>query len=172
MDGPEQEKHRGLLMYNKDEWGTPPKLFKQLDLEFNFTIDVAASRSSAKCSRFYLKEDNGLKQSWEGERVFCNPPFSKRQIGDWVKKAFSEKDRAELIVMILPVRTDRVYFHNFILGHAEIRFCRGRPRFIPLAGQTNGSPSFGTMIIVYRKGVKPDTGLQSLFSFEFEEESD
>jgi len=154
--------------YDKDEWGTPPKLFKKLNMEFHFTIDVAASRKSAKCKRYFLKKDNGLIQSWEGERVFCNPPYSKQQIKDWVKKAFNERNIAELIVMILPVRTDRAYFHNFILGHAEIRFIRGRPRFIPLAGQTKGSPSFGTMIIIYRKGIKAQPGLQSLFSFVME----
>jgi hypothetical protein len=68
--------------------------------------------------------------------------------------------------MILPVRTDRAYFHNYILGHAEIRFCRGRPRYVPLAGQNKGSPSFGTMVIIYRKNTKAKQGLSKLSTFD------
>ena len=157
-------------MNSKDDWGTPSKLFKQLDHEFHFTIDVAADEISAKCKRFYDIAKDGLKQSWKGERVFCNPPYSGRQIGTWVKKAFGEKSDAEIIVMVLPVRTDRAYFHNFILGHAEIRFIRGRPSFIPLAGQDTGSPSFGTMIIIYQKDKQISTGLSSLFAFDMDEQ--
>ena len=48
-----------------NEWETPRSLFKELDDEFNFTIDVCATKESAKCERFYTKQTNGLAQSWE-----------------------------------------------------------------------------------------------------------
>jgi phage N-6-adenine-methyltransferase len=151
---------------NKDEWGTPKDLFDRLDHEFKFTIDVASDPANAKCARHYTKVDDGLKQPWAGEVVFCNPPYSGNQIETWVKKAFAERNKAKAIVMILPVRTDRKYFHNHILHHAEIRFLKGRPSFVPLKGQNKGAPSFPSMIVVWRKGKIPPHGLTSLTDFK------
>lgn len=151
---------------NKDEWGTPKDLFDRLDHEFNFTLDVASDSGNAKCERYYTKEIDGLKQSWHDEIVFCNPPYSGNQIMKWVKKAFSERNNARAIVMLIPVRTDRKYFHNYILNHAEIRFIKSRPKFIPLKGQNNGCPSFPSMIVIWRKGKVPLQGLTSLNDFQ------
>jgi len=150
---------------NKDEWGTPNNLFRRLDKEFNFTIDVAADLNNKKCKRCFTKKENGLKQSWKGERVFCNPPYSGHQIRDWVMKAFKERNNAEVIVLLIPVRTDRKYFHKYILHHAEIRFLEGRPSFIPLRGQNDGAPSFPSMFVIYRKGMKRKRGDPSLYKF-------
>jgi site-specific DNA-methyltransferase (adenine-specific) len=68
------------------EWSTPQDFFDELDKEFNFTLDPCATKENSKCRKFYTKEDDGLKQDWDNERVFCNPPYG-REIGDWVKKA-------------------------------------------------------------------------------------
>ena len=35
------------------EWETPNELFKQLNDEFNFTIDVCALPETSKCERYY-----------------------------------------------------------------------------------------------------------------------
>jgi site-specific DNA-methyltransferase (adenine-specific) len=69
-----------------NEWATPQDFFNELDKEFNFTLDPCATKENAKCQKFYTFEDDGLKQSWDGERTFCNPPYG-REIGKWVKKA-------------------------------------------------------------------------------------
>ena len=151
---------------NKDEWGTPPKLFKMLDREFNFTLDPCANLSrklKPDNQMVHLpKSINGLEADWSGQSVFCNPPYSDRQIARWVKKAFSERERAKVIVMLIPVRADRAYFHNYIINHAEIRFIRGRPRFIPLMGQNRGSPTFSSMIVIFRKDDVITKGLTTL----------
>ena len=41
-----------------------------------FTVDVAAAPHNTKCERFYTAEQDGLAQSWAGETVWCNPPYS------------------------------------------------------------------------------------------------
>lgn len=155
-----------------DEWGTPDKLFRVLNKEFLFTVDVASSDHNAKLPKHFTKENNGLAQSWTGERVFCNPPYSKDQIGKWVAKAFSERSNADTIVMILPVRTDRAYFHDMILGYAEIRFIRGRPNFIPCIGQKMSSrPPFNSMVVIYRKDqTLKIEGQSSLIDFSYKED--
>ena len=55
---------------DKNSWSTPPKIFNRLDEEFNFTLDAAASKENAKCEKYYTKEDNGLKQSWDRESFY------------------------------------------------------------------------------------------------------
>ena len=77
------------LMFSSvtDQWATPQAFFDQLNEEFHFTLDPCDDAQNHKCDRYFTKEQNGLVQSWEGERVFCNPPYG-RCIGDWVRKAF------------------------------------------------------------------------------------
>lgn len=79
-----------LLSSNKMDWCTPQDFFDQLNKEFNFVLDVAATDKTAKCPLYYTPETDGLSQSWDrGGAVFCNPPYG-REIGKWVKKAYEE----------------------------------------------------------------------------------
>lgn len=54
------------------------------------------------------------------------------------------------VVMLIPARTDTSYFHDFILGRAEIRFLRGRLRFTTANGESIGNAPFPSMIVVWR----------------------
>lgn len=69
-----------------EEWATPQDFFDKMNAEFCFDLDVCATNENAKCSSFFTKTDDGLSKSWDGQRVWCNPPYG-REIGKWVKKA-------------------------------------------------------------------------------------
>lgn len=56
----------GLMSSNTPEWATPMAFFKELDKEFNFTLDPCSTHENAKCEKHYTKEDDGLKQDWGG----------------------------------------------------------------------------------------------------------
>lgn len=128
------------------EWATPQDLFDKLDGEFGFTLDPCSTDDNAKCKRHYTLAENGLKQDWGGQIVFCNPPYG-RQIGAWVEKCYRESQKPNtLVVMLLPARTDTKWFHQFIYHHSEIRFVRGRLKF---GGSKNSAP-FPSMIVIYR----------------------
>jgi len=58
--------NRILFSSKSDEWSTPDDLFDQLNQEFRFTLDAAASEENHKCSKYYSKKDNGLLASWGG----------------------------------------------------------------------------------------------------------
>ncbi len=73
-----------------DQWSTPQDFFDELNKQFNFTLDPCADKKNAKCKKFFTKEQDGLKQSWDNEVVFCNPPYG-RVIKDWVKKSNEAK---------------------------------------------------------------------------------
>ena len=112
-----------------NEWETPRSLFKELDDEFNFTIDVCATKENAKCLRFYTKQINGLAQSWGNEVAFMNPPYG-REIGVWVEKAYRESLIGAVVVCLIPARTDTRYWHDYIFPNAEVRFLKGRVKFL------------------------------------------
>jgi len=134
------------FMSEKQNWATPPELFEELHREFNFDIDVCAEEWNAKLPRFWTEEDNCLFRSWKGLRCFMNPPYG-REIKLFIEKA-STSD-AELVVALLPARTDTQYFHKFIYGRAEIRFIKGRVAFHTEDGPGKSAP-FPSMIVIWR----------------------
>ena len=137
-----------LLSSEKMDWETPQDFFDELNKEFNFTLDPCATPQTAKCEKFYTKEDDGLSKDWSGEVVFCNPPYG-REIKHWVKKCSEEgKKENTTVVMLIPARTDTIYFHEYIYNKAEIRFIKGRLKFV---GNQKGSGSapFPSMIVIF-----------------------
>ena len=89
---------------------TPKDIWDELNQEFNFTIDVCASNKNHLLPRYYTEKEDGLKQDWTGEIVYCHPPFDGN-IGRWVEKASKSKC---LTVMLLPASTHTRYFHRYI----------------------------------------------------------
>lgn len=136
---------------NKDYWETPNHLFNQLNKEFDFTLDAAASDHNAKVDKYFTETDNSLIQDWEG-RVFVNPPYG-RDLRHWVEKAQSESEKAynEVVVMVIPARPDTSYWHDYIFDKAaEIRFIRGRLKFEILGAPKDPAP-FPSAIVIYKK---------------------
>ena len=135
------------LMFSSktDLWSTPNDFFDKLNDEFHFTLDPCSTHENAKCYKHFTEEENGLLQDWGNEVVFCNPPYG-RQIKDWVKKAYeeSQKDNTK-VVMLIPARTDTIYFHEYIYHKAEIRFIKGRLKF----GNAKNSAPFPSMVVIF-----------------------
>ena len=118
---------------NSDDWATPKDFYDKLDAEFNFNDDPCP-----------LNGKGGLDREW-GTRCFMNPPYSKPS--PWVKKAFEESQKGKLVVALLRGDTSTAWFHDWVLGKAELRFVRGRLKF-------NGiKPApFPSIVAVFRKG--------------------
>ena len=127
------------------EWETPQKLFDSLNNEFHFTLDPCATHWNAKCRKYYTIEEDGLQQDWCGETVFCNPPYG-RSMPLWIRKAAMSAGSGTLIVMLLPARTDTKAFHEYIYHHAEIRFLRGRLKFV----DAKHPAPFPSMVVIFR----------------------
>jgi site-specific DNA-methyltransferase (adenine-specific) len=130
------------------EWGTPQEFFDQLNEEFDFTLDPCASHENTKCERYFTKAEDGLAQSWAGERVFMNPPYGT-EAANWIAKAYFESQYAEVIVGLLPARTDTRWFHDFVNQKAEVRFVKGRLKFEGQDGKT-GTATFPSIVVVWR----------------------
>ena len=124
---------------SRDDWETPAAMFRALDLKYRFTLDPCATPDNAKCSRYYTAEDDGLAQTWAGERVFVNPPYG-RGIGEWARKCHDESRHA-LVVGLFPARTDTAWFHDHIYHVAAVEFVRGRIKFERGGGRSRPRPS-------------------------------
>lgn len=136
---------RGLFTSLSNEWATPVATFEELDAEFHFNLDPCSTHDNAKCEKHYTIEDDGLTKNWGGRRVFCNPPYG-RELPKWVKKCYEESKRCEVVVMLIPARTDTSYFHDYIYHKAkEIRFIRGRLHF----NESKQGAPFPSMIVVF-----------------------
>ena len=115
-----------------EEWATPQAFFDAQNFIYNFTLDVCASATNAKCARYYTPADDGLKQSWAGERCWMNPPYG-RVIGDWMRKAYAESKRGALVVCLIPARTDTAWWHDCAIK-GDVTFIRGRLKFCAVDG--------------------------------------
>ena len=104
----------------RQDWQTPPALFGPLHDEFRFTLDGAAEDHNSLLSVASTPE-NPL--SWEGHRVFCNPPWSA--IAQFVEQA----PTADLAVLLVPARTNARWFHRALALGAQVRYFLGRPSF-------------------------------------------
>jgi len=157
------------LMFGKasDEWSTPQAFFDELDAEFGFALDVAATKDNAKCVGYLgidgLYED-ALLASWRdalhkvddgtGLRAcWMNPPYS--QCREFIRKAALEAQYFGIVtVCLVPSRTDTRWWHDHVWDAeknaardgVEIRFVKGRLKF---GGATAGAP-FPSVVIVFR----------------------
>lgn len=123
------------------EWETPQRLFDELNNEFAFELDVCATSENAKCLHFFTKEQDGLSQRWTGT-CWMNPPYG-RSIGAWLKKA---SESPATVVCLVPSRTDNWWWHRYVMLADEIRFIRGRLRFV---GAGDGA-KYPSALVIFR----------------------
>lgn len=141
--------NNGLKTCNSEEWATPQDFFDRLNEEFNFTLDPCSTDENCKCEKHYTKEQDGLKQDWTGETVFCNPPYGK-EIWKWCRKCYEHSLNGGTAVMLIHARTDTAWFHDFVYGKAEMRFIRGRLHF----NGSKWSAPFPSLVAIYSPTVR------------------
>ena len=141
----------------KQDWETPDELFDYLDNIYGFTIDLAADAQNARCKNYYTKEDDALSKTWNGVG-WLNPPYGSRkpQLKDWVKKSFEEtrKDGCT-VVMLMPARTNTMWWHDYCMKAKEVLLIKGRPKF---KGCVHGLPQ-PLAVVVFKS-----TGEACIFS--------
>ncbi len=146
-----------------DEWETPQDLFDQLDKEFHFTFDAAATKENTKCGGSYGDMIGGsLSLDWkyhsQGGAIWLNPPYSK--IGPFIKKAYEESLNGATVVCLIPARTDTRYWHDYVMRSREVRLIKGRLKF---GGSKNSAP-FPSAIVVFYPWVPTSSKFYPCFS--------
>jgi phage N-6-adenine-methyltransferase len=152
--------NKGMYSSNTDDWATPQWLFDKLNRQYNFEIDVCATKENAKCHKYYTIEQDGLRQRWEG-RCWCNPPYG-RKIGLWLEKAYKSSLWGASVVCLIPARTDTQWWNNWAVK-GDIEYIKGRLKF----GNSQNSAPFASAIIKYRPLI-PHYGIFPDFDIEHE----
>ncbi|EFB1523037.1 DNA methylase [Escherichia coli] len=135
-------KHHG----GSDCWRTPSLIFRNLHREFSFSLDGAATKHDTLLPRF---TDDIHNQSWDGERVFCNPPYSD------TKTFLVKASEADLAVFLIPYRPQTIYWLKHIFTNPlchEIRILHRSVRYLPPTGHnglTIRSP-FASAIVIFK----------------------
>lgn len=144
------------LMFSSktDLWSTPIDLYRQLDYEFNFSLDPCCTTFNCKCDKGYYHDKgiDGLSMDWHKDlknttnfNVFMNPPYGKSIFG-WIEKAYLESQKGCTVVALLPARVDTDWFHRFIYKRFEIKFIRGRLKY----GNSKHNAPFPSMIVIFK----------------------
>lgn len=134
-------------MNPRDCWATPERFFAGLNRRFRFEIDVCASSDNAKCS-FFTESEDGLSRPWAPHRCWCNPPYS--DIGPWAKKSYQEALHGSLVAMLVPPRTDSLWWHQYALRADLLLWVQGRIRFVPPPGVKESQPREPSVVVVWQ----------------------
>ena len=140
---------------NKSDYETPPVLYN-LALEWinkkRFDLDTCCSNYNIPATlHCFYGEHDGLKEDWCPVN-WCNPPFE--QCNKWIKKAFKEQQKGNTTVMLLPVRTETKYWHDYILfnPNVEIKWLRKGYKFIDSDSQKELGIFKNALALVLFKG--------------------
>ena len=136
-----------MLKNLRQEWATPQAFFDEQNARYRYTVDACAKPWNAKLPRYWTEGDDGLVQVWDGERVWCNPPYT--DIKPWVDQAL--RRRAEWCTLLLPSRTDRDWFHALLVEsykqRAQIEFLPYRLSFEPPPGVRDSAPREASILV-------------------------
>ena len=137
-----------LFSSKRQDWATPWPLFHEVDKEFEFTLDAAASPHNAKCERFLTKDDDALSQDWTlhagAGTVWLNPPYG-RSIGKWIQKAYQTSLDGNPVVCLTFCRPDTQWWHRYAMKAAEIRLIEGRVSF----GENSGPAPAPSCLLIF-----------------------
>lgn len=144
---------------NHHGWDTPKELLQQLyKVVGTFDLDPCSPTNNrrnapVRARTYFTMEDNGLALSWFGT-VFINPPYG-RAIVNWIAKARDEVNNgnAKMVISLVPARTDTKWWHNYIVGYADVFLLQGRLKF----GKGGQSAPFPSALIIWgaSKGIIP-----------------
>tara|TARA_R100001129_G_scaffold158378_1_gene122091 strand:+ start:244 stop:657 length:414 start_codon:yes stop_codon:yes gene_type:complete len=123
-----------------DNWQTPKWLYEELNNEFDFDFDPCPLNSTF----------DGLACKW-GKRNFINPPYSN--VKGFLQKAHEELENgnAEICVFLTFANTDTRWFHEYCYGKGQLRFIKGRLKFLDESGKLKNSAMRPSMIIIFTK---------------------
>ena len=100
----------------KSDYLSPPELVKEALKIKNrkcFDLDVCCSFKNIPATQYYSDyKHNGLELPWK-KLNWCNPPYD--ECSKWIKKAYEEQQKGNETVMLIPVRTETKYWHEYIL---------------------------------------------------------
>ena len=130
-------------MESSDEWYTPKYIMAALG---TFDLDPCApSREFYTAKECYTKEDDGLVKPWHN-RVWLNPPYSRKLIVPFIKKMAEHGNGVALIFN----RMDIALWHDVIFPTAQAMLVlKGRLKFYRPDGSCGDSAGCGSVLVAW-----------------------
>ncbi len=144
-----KQKSYAACMSSRDQtWQTPPSLLAailQATGREKFDLDPCSPRDDGPvpAALRWTERDDGLSHPWCG-MIFVNPPYS-RALPKWVAKCASEADGGAVVIGLVPSRTDTRWWHDNVVGQADVIMLKGRLKF----GDGQGSAPFPSALAVW-----------------------
>lgn len=150
---------------NKGVWPTPDWLFEPLHRRHRFDLDAAASRSNAKCSRYFTVRTSALSRRWDCRCFWNNPPYGTEPgTGEWVQYARGQVElgHAESGCLLIPVKAETEWYQDYVWGDCRVVASRNVSRG-PLPGcwYRLREPQWFVEILVLRGRVSFSEGTDS-----------
>jgi len=146
------EKKGVINLSKKNDWETPPELFK-LGCDFfahEPKLDVCATAENSLCKYHYNEDMDALTKPFDVP-FFCNPPYS--DLKTWIRKCYLEHVKHNVSgLMLVFSKTDTAAFHDYAFGgKAEILFLRGRVKFWNKGIPSINPAPYASCFIFYRQ---------------------
>lgn len=143
---------------NRQRWRTPRRLFDALNARYRFDVDAAADDTNALLPLYWTSREDGVAQlndkANDALRAFINPPGAN--IYPWVEAARNRWVRGAFTALLLPARTDAMWFHSHALV-GQVFFVQGRIEFGAPAGvQVANGNNAASVFVVF----DPDVEMQ------------
>ena len=142
---------------NKQDWNTPIKYANLIHKFFNYELCLdpcSNNESIIESKNKYILPIDGLKEKWNFNSIYINPPYGrdhirKTTIKHWIKKAYlTNIDHRSEILMLIPVATNTSHWKEFIFSKASICFLYDTRLVFRINGneENKGSPMACAMI--------------------------
>lgn len=146
---------------DRDDYCTPLELWQALDDHFRFNFDAAADHLNVRgCSEFFGMRTgencnalgycgDALVENWAGgRRIFCNPPFTKKE--KFLKRGVEARSKNEITVFLVPNNARECrWWETYALQADEIINLTPRVNFF-LDGERVSGVKFASCLLVYR----------------------
>lgn len=123
---------------HKNHWETPQWFFDYLDGIFEFKVDLFASKSNAKCKKYFCEDDTPLHPNAMMHPIrdwfridgwsWANPPYGSG-IEDIVRNAAEQSLKGFRGVFLLPHNSSSQWYHRYVEPYARITILEGRLQF-------------------------------------------
>ena len=142
----------------ENEWYTPPQFIESARLVMgSIDTDPASNpiaNATVKATRFFTKDEDGLKQKWEGN-VWMNPPYAQPLVARFAEKLVAELDAGSITQAIVLVNnaTETQWFQTIHRRATAVCFNKARIKFLDPNGKP-GAPLQGQVVLYFGTSIQ------------------
>ncbi len=148
------------IISQSQDWGTPDKYISAVKRFFGGEIDLDPCSNTHSLVgagvEYRLPKHDGLKESWNFQRIFVNPPYGIDQergtsINHWLYRcAAAHSHYGSEVIALVPVATNTGHWKKYVFGRATaVCFLYDtRLRFL-IAGRDEGKGAPMSCAMIY-----------------------